>query len=362
MAGRAVYFDGVSPVRREAGIDIGIDALVVTRQDGVIIRWPFKDVRLIEEGDASIYGRADGITDTGERLEIYEPSFTAAISQKCLALEGTAAERRRSDWRIAGWSAAAAVSIVLVVIYLVPVLAGVIAPLVPWRFEAAIGRAVEGEALKSLLGDTKIKFCESPDGIKALAKLTERLTGGQELPGPVIVRVLDHPMENAFALPGGNIAFFRGLIEKAQSADEVAGVLAHELGHVANRDAMRSLIYAGGLSFLAGTLLGDFTGATGMIFAAKILLGTRYSRENETDADRFGVDLINRSGGDARSLAAFLKRAADMGPLERNLSIVLTHPVTEDRIKDISQRARHDPLPSILSPAEWQALKDICKS
>ena len=361
MPGRAIYFDGVSPVRREASVDIGLDALILGRQDGVTLRWPFADVRMIEEGGANIYGRADGQSDTGERLEVLESSFIAAINQKCLMLGGTRAERRRSDWKIAGWSVAAAISVVLTILYLVPLLAGVIAPLVPWSFETSIGRAIESEAVKSLTGDSKAKFCEAPEGAAALAKMTEKLTANAALPGPVTVRVIDHPMENAFALPGGNIVFFRGLIEKAESADEVAGVLAHELGHVANRDSMRGLIYAGGLSFLAGTLLGDFTGATGMIFAAKVLLGTRYSRENETDADRFGVDLINRSGGDARSLAAFLKRAAAMGEVERSLSIVLTHPVTEDRVKDISAQARKEPLPSVITPAEWLALKAICK-
>ena len=96
---------------------------------------------------------------------------------------------------------------------------------------------------------------------------------------------------NAFALPGGRIYVFQGLIERAETVDELAGVLAHEIGHVAHRDGKRSVLQGAGLSFLFGMLLGDFVGGGAVIFAAKTILQTSYSREVETAADGYGVEL-----------------------------------------------------------------------
>ena len=67
--------------------------------------------------------------------------------------------------------------------------------------------------------------------------------------------VLSTPVPNAFALPGGRVYLFHGLLAKAENVDEVAGVLAHELGHLRQRDNLRQLIYNGGTSFLIGLLL-----------------------------------------------------------------------------------------------------------
>jgi predicted Zn-dependent protease len=196
-------------------------------------------------------------------------------------------------------------------------------------------------------------------GKQALQALVGRLTQHATLPGPVTVMVADSTMQNAFALPGGRIIFLRALIEKADSADEVAGVLAHELGHVANRDAMRAVIHAGGVSFLVGTLLGDFTGAGALVIGTKFLLGNRYSRQNETDADTFAIDVINKAGGDVTALSRFLRRVARQ-PGERQLELLLSHPVTEDRVAQIDSRAATGPRQPLLSVEEWQALREIC--
>ena len=166
-------------------------------------------------------------------------------------------------------------------------------------------------------------------------------------------------MQNAFTLPGGRIVFMRALIEQAQSPDEVAGVLAHEMGHVAHRDAMRAVIHAGGISFLVGTLLGDFTGAGALVIGSKFLLTSRYSRRNETEADAFAIAVMTKAGGDVGALAQFLRRVART-PGERQLEILLTHPVTDDRVAAIERAAPAGQRRPLLDQAEWSALKAIC--
>ena len=85
---------------------------------------------------------------------------------------------------------------------------------------------------------------------------------------------------------------FEGLIDKAETVDEVAGVIAHELGHVANRDGLRTLVQAAGLSLVFGSLLGDFVGGGAVVFAAESLLKSRRIRADKETAG----PTISRSG------------------------------------------------------------------
>ena len=110
-----------------------------------------------------------------------------------------------------------------------------------------------------------------PAGQAAFAKLVDRVARSR--PGSmtsVEAAVLATPVPNAFALPGGKVYVFNGLLAKAENPDEIAGVLAHEFGHLKHRDGTRNLIYNGGTSFLIGLLFGDVTGSGALIFASRI--------------------------------------------------------------------------------------------
>ena len=106
-------------------------------------------------------------------------------------------------------------------------------------------------------------------GRAALDKMVHRLEAAATLPMPLQIAVVRRDEANAIALPGAQLYVFRGLIAKADNADEVAGVIAHEIGHVAHRDGTRSVLQAGGLSLLFGMLLGDFVGGGAVVIAAK---------------------------------------------------------------------------------------------
>ena len=97
------------------------------------------------------------------------------------------------------------------------------------------------------------------------------------------------------ALPGGHIYVDDGLIAKAQTPDELAGVLAHEIGHVAHRDGTRTVLQTAGLSFLFGMMLGDFVGGGAVVIAARTVLKSSYSRRVEAAADAYSVDLMQKA-------------------------------------------------------------------
>ena len=200
-------------------------------------------------------------------------------------------------------------------------------------------------------------------GRAAFDKLMNRIETAAALPIPLKALVVRSPDANAIALPGGYIFVYQGLIDAARTPDELAGVIAHEVGHVAHRDGTRSVLQTAGLSLLFGMLLGDFVGGGAVVLAAKSILQTRYSREVETSADADGVALMIRIGGDPRALGTLLTRIA--GTSHPGPKILADHPDTRDRVARIEAAAgsnaeRITSTRPLLTSAEWAALKNIC--
>ena len=88
-----------------------------------------------------------------------------------------------------------------------------------------------------------------------------------------------------------------GLLQKAQNADELAGVLGHEMGHISHRDHTRMMIQRGGVSFLIGLLWGDITGSATVIFVTRTVFEVSYSREAEQNADAFAIAAMHTLAG-----------------------------------------------------------------
>ena len=128
---------------------------------------------------------------------------------------------------------------------------------------------------------------------------------------------------------------------------------------MAHRDGTRSVLQAAGLSFLFGMLLGDFVGGGAVVMGARAVLQSSYSREVESAADRYAVDLVTRSGGDPRALGVVLDRIA--GANHPGMEILRDHPDTKARVAVINSLATSRPSAQpLLEPAEWHALKRIC--
>jgi Zn-dependent protease with chaperone function len=166
-------------------------------------------------------------------------------------------------------------------------------------------------------------------------------------------------IKNAFALPGGRIYLFDGLLQVAQAPDEIAGVLAHEMGHVKNRDAMRRLIETGGTSFLFGLLFGDVTGSGAVILASRELLESSYSRDVEARADGVAIDVMHGLGRSLRPMGELLMRVTG-DQKDSRWSFLASHPMTGDRMQRFLREDRPETGRPILDFGEWRALKAIC--
>ncbi len=365
-AGKAIFFDGVTSARRPVLIELAPDVLVVRDEEhrDVIARWRYDRLEQIPApGGLLRLGEIGAIVPA--RLEVRDPALATAIDHASVPVDRSGARDRRSRMKVIGWSLVAVIVLVSAAAYGVPALADKIAPLVPLAAERRLGDAVDGQIRKMLdTGSANRPFeCgaeagEGP-GRAALIRLVGRLEQAAGLPIPLDARVIRRGEANAIALPGGHVYVFEGLIAKAESADELAGIIAHEIGHVAHRDGMRSLLQSAGLSFLFGMVLGDFVGGSAVVIGARAVLSSSYTREVELAADRYAVELMGKAGGDPRALGTVLGRVA--GALHPGREILRDHPDTQQRIKLINDLAAPSmPPQSLLEPSEWAALKRIC--
>ncbi len=108
---------------------------------------------------------------------------------------------------------------------------------------------------------------------------------------------------------------------------------------------MRNLIYTGGSSFLIGLLFGDITGSGAVIFTSRALVTASYSRDAERNADGFSIDVMHRLGRSPKALGELLTRVTGK-EVDKGLSILANHPLTEERLQQMSEADQADQRPA----------------
>jgi len=348
----AVYFDGASSRRRSVALAFSY-ALKISEEGAASALWPYDDIRQVDS-PAGILRLSCQSAPPLARLEIRDAALAAELTSRCARLREHHVDGRAIA-KIVAWSAAAVVSIVLVVLFAIPLAADRLAPLVPDGFERRIGEASEVQ-VKAIFGK---KSCDAPAGLAAYTKLMRELRVAAGLNADVESEVLSADIPNAFALPGGKVFLLSPLLAKADNPDEIAGVLAHELGHLKHRDNMRELIYNGGTSFLIGLLFGDVTGSSALIFASRSVVTASYSRDAESNADSTAIEVMHKLGRSPKPMGELLYRVTGKEG-GHGLSILSGHPLTEDRLGRMTDEDRPASGRPLLTDKEWAALKSIC--
>jgi beta-barrel assembly-enhancing protease len=153
------------------------------------------------------------------------------------------------------------------------------------------------------------------------------------------IYVVDKPSEvNAFATPGGNLYVMTGLILAAKNEAELAGVLAHESGHVTNRHAARNMVGQLGLETVASLALGKNPSMMKQLAAQVVATGgmLHHSRAQETEADESGAIYATAAGYDPQGLISFFQTLQKQeGKTPKILTFLSTHPATSDRISHL---------------------------
>lgn len=361
----ATFYDGRTPVSHVVSLAVSDDEHLLQISGAGLEPehyWPLDDIREHRDQalrDGAMFGcRTDGVA----RLTIHKPETVAAIRAMCPHLSQRDVAPRTYR-KVAFWGLGAVASVLLIVLVIIPALANRLAVLIPVEQEVALGRSVMNQ-LEGLLGGERRGdlTCSSPAGDAALQKMVARLAAQVDSPYDLQVRVLDNGMTNAFAVPGGQVVLFRGLIGDATSPEMVAGVLAHEIGHVVNRDPTRLMLRAAGSAGIMGMLLGDFTGGTAILLVSEQMVSAKYHQGAEEDADSFAHAILADAGLPSAALGEFFGLVREKyGDVEGFLSHLASHPDLAGR----AQRAAEADVTAgdytpVLSDAEWQALRGIC--
>lgn len=216
----------------------------------------------------------------------------------------------------------------------------------PWPVEKLAGRVLDGSRPEC--------GAQRPASEAALRKLVARLypLDAEDRSFPLSVEVVRSRQVNAFATLGGRVYVNDALLKQARSPEEVAGVLAHEIEHVKRRHViegvMSRLLTFGALSHVLG-------GWNGL---ARTLLNLSYSRTQEREADEGGLERLRRAQVSTGGFASFFQRlSAEGGSVPALLS---DHPGNAERQK-LAERFAGGPSRPILTGAEWDSLKAICR-
>ena len=218
---------------------------------------------------------------------------------------------------------------------------------VPPAYEAKLGDLVLAQT------QAQMRLIDSGPAVEAL-----RQAGGKlGRPSPYHYRwlLVDHPDVNAFAAPGGVVVVFSGLLQAADTPEEVAGVLAHEVAHAELRHGLQGVVKSLGLQ-AGAVLLGDVTGVAVPGLLSQ-LLERQFSREAETAADAEGLRRLVAAGIDPAAMVVFMQKLAAQ---EKGVDVpqwLSTHPAPEDRAARLQAQVAALPGPWQALAIDWAAVK-----
>ena len=196
---------------------------------------------------------------------------------------------------------------------------------IPVEWEQKLGES----AYRDFLSHQEV-MKEGP-AVAALGEMTQRMTAQiPDSPYKFEVTVVKSDVVNAFALPGGYVVVFTGLMKKAESGEEVAGVLSHEFNHVLQRHGLERIVKSLGIMTVAAIVFGNQQGLVGMMKQLGVELFTlKFGREQETEADLTGLQLLQRAKIDPAGMIRFFERLAEKD--EGRVEWLSTHPMSTAR-------------------------------
>lgn len=356
------YLDGKSADRQWAIIHLMPTGLQVTTQSGSTLFWPYEEIRQTQGFYLGEPVRMERGGDLPEVLLVSDTAFLTDLHRlfpdRTTHFHDPARRRMRAKLI---FLAAGAVAGLIAALYLwaIPAMAALVAARVPISWEEHLGEAVVNHLAPAE------KRCIDPARTRIIDEILTTLV--QPLPKPPYtfrVIIVNDPTVNAFAAPGGYIVLFRGLLEKTQTAEELAGVLAHEAQHILQRHATRTLLQHASTSLLLSALAGDISGVTAHGLEGARTLGTlRYSRRNEEEADTRGLLMLLAARINPAGMIAFFEAMKEeRGKGRELLTYLSTHPSTAGRIERLRSLAGGYPRSFIKlhRDYDWNDIKKIC--
>ena len=337
--------------------------------DQLLDSWPADAIRIVDLKSAGGLLRLTNAENDLARLIVPNDGMCSVILDRFPNAARRHAISMGRALRMLSYSTAAIGGVALLIWAILPFVAEKVAATIPMSWQSGVGEKVEQQILGFVaLIEGKPEgtlTCTNEAGLAAVAKIKRRLAARSHPDISLHVRVIDSKMINALALPGGRIIMTRGIINFVSGPNELAGILGHEMGHVASNHSLERALKVGGVSALFSLLVGDVAGGAIVIAVGDALITGQFSQAAEREADEHAVRLLHQGNFDSRPFADFFERLEAKGLVPnpetegRVWRWVDSHPASSERTKTIRRAAR--PGSEILSQAEWQSLKKICE-
>ncbi len=349
----AAFYAPSSSSAQPVQVSFESEAIVIRFDEGSAaepVVWPRATLQL-EDGAVA-----------GGPIRVTSPSGPGLLMVSDPALLSLFGRRQKSGATALGQGlaifAAIAVALILAGYFLfLPWVAGVLARSVPAGIEQQIGRA----AIEQLA--PVAQRCEEESVRRPVRAIVDKL--GKRAPDmgyAFQVYIVKDKMVNALATPGGYIVVYTGLLEKTESPEELAAVLAHEMTHVTARHSTVAVMRAMTFWIMLSYLIGDPSGI--LVQAAGAMSQLSYQRGQEEEADRGAMQLFERTHVDPRGLErAFTMLSKETPSLPASARYFSTHPRTEDRLAGIRKwraAAGYRPEPLLDAGTPWHPRGGDC--
>ena len=341
-------FDGRSSQKHLVDVELTPQAIILKAPGDKPIRWAYPQLRwAADTSPFHIEHCAEG--DEGlETLVVDDPDFYRSVLEIAPKSFSSRENESKFNWKLYSVGILVLIFSAYVFIKTVPsFLADQMVEKIPIEWEVTVGQSI----LKMLPVAQK----PDPEVLKVLQDTVDFLK--QSLPGnPYDLKVYILPVEqvNALALPGGPIVIFEGLIDKAESPEELAGVLAHEIQHILLRHSTRGILRNLAKSMLVTLFLGDVNSVMeGIIQLAGQLETLGLSREMEAEADQKGMELILAANIDPHGMIRIFKKLMQEDFSQKKLpkgkpvseendisSYFSTHPSSQNRLARLEKQMR----------------------
>ncbi|MDE0848376.1 MAG: M48 family metalloprotease [Nitrospinaceae bacterium] len=341
-------FDGRSSQKHLVDVELTPQEIILKAPGDKPIRWAYPQLRwAADTSPFHIEHCAEG--DEGlETLVVDDPDFYRSVLEIAPKSFSSRENESKFNWKLYAVGILVLIFSAYVFIKTVPsFLADQMVEKIPIEWEVTVGQSI----LKMLPVAQK----PDPEVIKVLQDTVDFLK--QSLPGnPYDLKVYILPVEqvNALALPGGPIVIFEGLIDKAESPEELAGVLAHEIQHILLRHSTRGILRNLAKSMLVTLFLGDVNSVMeGIVQLAGQLETLGLSREMEAEADQKGMELILAANIDPHGMIRIFKKLMQEDFSQKKLpkgkpvseendlsSYFSTHPSSQNRLARLEKQMR----------------------
>lgn len=319
------YYDGQSSKSRPAVLYIEDNSVKLQIEDE-IVSWEFKFISLKNLGNTSLvinYSK-DELDQVFEAYYRDEQELKNVRQKLSFLSRDTTSKIFGYGNKAIGIIATVSLSFVLLFyFYIIPPLAEGIARIAPLEFENVLGISLSN-AISEEMNIDELRSIELQKFYNTLAhKSNYKYT----------FKVVNEDVVNAFAIPGGHIYVFSGLLDKITTYEQLSALLYHEIGHIELRHTLRNLFRTLSRSLFISLVTSDLSGVSAAVLDNMNTLYTlSYSKELETAADEYSSLQMKENKMDLKGFVELFKLLKKENDLEIP-EILSTHPLTEDRIK-----------------------------